>query len=88
MLEERAAAAAAEAAAGGKQNIAANVEGTHDHGEGSLSSWGSGEDGGSIEEYEYLNRFFQRYNKVFLDQQAIERERGRLDQVGAVIYSC
>lgn len=78
MLEEGAATAAA-AAAGGKEKLT-NVEGTHDHGEGSLSSWGSGEDGAPIEEYEYLSRFFQRYNKVFLDQRAIERERTRLDQ--------
>ena len=78
MLEEGAKEAAA--AAEEEKAKAKNVEGTHDHGEGSLSSWGSGEDGKAVEEYEYLNRFFQRYNKVFLDQQAIERERSRLDQ--------
>mmetsp|Transcript_14166 Transcript_14166/g.34091 ORF Transcript_14166/g.34091 Transcript_14166/m.34091 type:complete len:601 (-) Transcript_14166:185-1987(-) len=57
-----------------------SVEGTHDHGPGSLSSWGSGDDTKPVEEYEYLNRFFQRYNKVFMDQTAIDRERKRLDQ--------
>jgi hypothetical protein len=92
--EEEAAAAAELAAAAaaeeGKEMLAAgaaaagqgkvNAEGTHEHGAGSLSSWGSGADGTPLEEYEYLNRFFQRFNKVFLDQAAIERERGRLDQ--------
>ena len=91
--EERlAAAAATEAAAAGGQAMLIegakvfseaevdNVEGTHEHGKGSLSSWGSGDDGAPIHEHQYLNRFFQRFNKVFLDQRAIERERGRLDQ--------
>ena len=72
----------AEGAAAAKEGKTSspNAEGTHEHGEGSLSSWGSGDDGMPIEEFEYLNRFFQRYNKVFLDQQAILRERRRLDQ--------
>ena len=35
-------------------------------------------DGHVVEEWDYLNNFFKRYNKVLLDEQAIERERDRL----------
>ena len=38
----------------------------------------TGKDGQVVEEWDYLNNFFKRYNKVLLDEQAIERERDRL----------
>lgn len=44
----------------------------------SLQSASTGKDGQVIEEWDYLNNFFKRYNKVMLDVMAIERERDRL----------
>jgi len=43
-----------------------------------LQSSAAGKDGQPIEEWNYLDNFFQRYNKVFLDVMGIERERDRL----------
>jgi hypothetical protein len=43
-----------------------------------LQSSATGKDGQPIEEWNYLDNFFQRYNKVFLDVMGIERERDRL----------
>ena len=34
--------------------------------------------GNVVEEWDYLNNFFKRYNKVLLDNMAIHRERQRL----------
>ena len=44
----------------------------------SLQTSATGKDGQVVEEWDYLNNFFKRYNKVLLDEQAIERERDRL----------
>lgn len=44
----------------------------------SLQTSAAGKDGQSVEEWDYLNSFFKRYNKVLLDVHAIERERDRL----------
>merc|ERR1719446_480234 len=44
----------------------------------SLQLASAGKDGQVIEEWDYLNNFFKRYNKVLLDVMAIERERDRL----------
>ena len=38
----------------------------------------AGKDGAPIEEWNYLDHFFQRFNKVLLDVMGIERERERL----------
>merc|ERR550514_2000111 len=43
-----------------------------------LQSSAAGKDGQPVEEWNYLDNFFQRYNKVFLDVMGIERERDRL----------
>lgn len=43
-----------------------------------FSSWGADEEGNPVSEWDYLNRFFQRHNKVELDMAAVERERLRL----------
>ena len=43
-----------------------------------LQSSATGKDGQPIEEWNYLDNFFKRYNKVFLDVMGIERERDRL----------
>ena len=43
-----------------------------------LQTSATGKDGHVVEEWDYLNNFFKRYNKVLLDEQAIERERDRL----------
>jgi len=43
-----------------------------------LQTSATGKDGHVVEEWDYLNHFFKRYNKVLLDEQAIERERDRL----------
>ena len=44
----------------------------------SLQASAAGKDGAVIEEWNYLDNFFKRYNKVLLDVMAIERERDRL----------
>merc|ERR1719181_1309945 len=46
----------------------------------SLQTSAAGKDGQVVEEWDYLNNFFKRYNKVLLDEQAIERERDRLQR--------
>ena len=43
-----------------------------------LQSSAAGKDGQPIEEWNYLDNFFKRYNKVLLDVMGIERERDRL----------
>lgn len=43
-----------------------------------FSSWGADEEGNPVSEWDYLNRFFKRHNKVELDMAAVERERLRL----------
>jgi len=43
-----------------------------------LQSSAAGKDGQPIEEWNYLDNFFKRYNKVLLDVMGIERERERL----------
>ena len=45
---------------------------------GALSSYALGHDGRPVEEWNYLDTFFRRYNKALLDAAAIERERERL----------
>ena len=44
----------------------------------SLQTSAAGKDGAPVEEWNYLDNFFKRYNKVLLDVMAIERERDRL----------
>ena len=46
----------------------------------SLQTSATGKDGQVVEEWDYLNNFFKRYNKVLLDETAIERERDRLQR--------
>ena len=43
-----------------------------------LQSSAAGKDGMPIEEWNYLDNFFKRYNKLLLDVNGIERERERL----------
>ena len=43
-----------------------------------LQASAAGKDGAPIEEWNYLDQFFKRYNKVLLDVNGIERERERL----------
>lgn len=43
-----------------------------------FSSWGADEQGNPVSEWDYLNKFFLRHNKVELDKAAVERERLRL----------
>lgn len=45
-----------------------------------LSSAGLGADGQPVDEWDYLNRFFQRFNRVELDRLAIDKERARLER--------
>ena len=44
----------------------------------SLQTSASSKDGQPVEEWNYLDNFFKRYNKVLLDVMGIERERDRL----------
>ena len=53
----------------------------------SLQTSAAGKDGAPIEEWNYLDPFFQRYNKVLLDQMAIERERDRLSSENSDLRS-
>jgi len=46
----------------------------------SLQAFALDEEGKPVDEYDYLNNFFKRYNKVLLDVMAIKRERERLSQ--------
>ena len=48
---------------------------------------GVGPDGAPVEEWDYLNRFFKRFNKALLDKTAVEREAARLSQV-RLAWSC
>eukprot|EP00798_Chlamydomonas_sp_ICE-L_P003323 gene3323-13354_t len=43
-------------------------------------SAGLDEEGNEVEEWDYLNRFFKRYNKASLDKAAIDKERLRLQK--------
>ncbi len=52
-----------------------------------LQSSAAGKDGAPIEEWNYLDSFFQRYNKVLLDVMAIERERDRLSSENSDLRS-
>eukprot|EP00775_Hariotina_reticulata_P008068 gene8068-8263_t len=48
-----------------------------------LNTAGVDDEGRAVEEWDYLNRFFKRYNKVVLDVAAVDRERSRLTQENA-----
>jgi hypothetical protein len=50
-----------------------------------MSSWGSMPQApeAPVDEYEYMNRFFDRFNKVFLDTRAVDGERRRLAEENA-----
>ncbi|KAL6760063.1 flagellar associated protein [Haematococcus lacustris] len=43
--------------------------------------------GAEVEEWDYLNRFFRRYNKALLDKTAIDREKSRLEKENADLRS-
>jgi hypothetical protein len=43
--------------------------------------YGVDANGKVAEEWDYLNNFFKRYNKVLLDKTAVDREATRLSQV-------
>ena len=45
-----------------------------------LSSYALGPDGKPVEEWNYLDVFFKRYNKVLLDKWAITMEQNRVSQ--------
>ena len=78
-------AAAAAEKAEKEKDANEGVAGTFEHGRGSLSSWGSlpAFPNEPVDEYEYMNRFFDRYNKVFLDTRAVDGERERLAEENA-----
>lgn len=48
-----------------------------------LQAGATGRDGKHVEEWDYLNQMFKRYNKVLLDELAISREKARLEQENA-----
>merc|ERR1711988_818254 len=53
----------------------------------SLQTSATGKDGAVVEEWDYLNNFFKRYNKVLMDEFAIKREKGRLAQENSDLRS-
>ena len=78
--EKRKQSAGASTGAGAAERDTTSAEGTHEHGEGSLSSWGADASGAPVPEHEYLERFFDRRNRAFLSERAVDRERRRLDR--------
>ena len=48
-----------------------------------MSSYGVDGAGNVMEEWNYLNNFFKKHNKVLLDNLAIDKEHGRLSQENA-----
>uniref|UniRef100_A0A7S1SW74 Dynein regulatory complex subunit 2 n=1 Tax=Tetraselmis chuii TaxID=63592 RepID=A0A7S1SW74_9CHLO len=48
-----------------------------------LSSYGVDDSGKVIEEWDYLNKFFKRFNKVQIDEMAIAKEKERLEKENA-----
>lgn len=48
-----------------------------------MCSWGADENNTPVEEWDYLNRFLQRFNKVSLDKAAIDKESQRLSSENA-----
>jgi len=53
----------------------------------SLQTSAAGKDGQVVEEWDYLNSFFKRYNKVLLDVMAIDREKERLSHENSDLRS-
>ena len=51
------------------------------------SSSGVDEAGRDVEEWDYLNRFFKKFNKGMLDKCAIDKERQRLERENADLRS-
>ena len=85
LLETRRAEQEKENAKNANGNESSAAEGTFEHGPGSMSSWGSmpQDPEAPVDEYEYMNRFFDRFNKVFLDTRAVDGERRRLAEENA-----
>lgn len=69
-----AAAAAAEADQAGPSTSAAAAD------KPNFSSQGVDDQGRPVEEWDYLNRFFRKFNKVVLDKAAIDKEKARLQR--------
>mmetsp|Transcript_15982 Transcript_15982/g.34701 ORF Transcript_15982/g.34701 Transcript_15982/m.34701 type:complete len:512 (-) Transcript_15982:175-1710(-) len=62
-----------------KGGAAKEIVGPGADGKSILHAYGTTEIGEEVEEWDYLSRFHQRYNKVALDKAAIEKERARLN---------
>lgn len=45
-----------------------------------FSSWATDASGKEIEEWDYLNNFFKKFNKAMLDKAAVDKEKARLQQ--------
>ncbi|KAJ9524885.1 hypothetical protein QJQ45_002987 [Haematococcus lacustris] len=52
-----------------------------------MCAQGLDDTGAEVEEWDYLNRFFRRYNKALLDKTAIDREKSRLEKENADLRS-
>ena len=78
-----AAAAVARAAAEEAEALA----GPSDPNKPKLSSHGVDDNGKEVEEWDYLNRFFKRFNKALLDKTAIDKEKSRLEKENADLRS-
>lgn len=50
-------------------------------GDARLTSFATDGEGKDVEEWDYLNNFFKKFNKALLDKAAVDRERARLEQV-------
>jgi hypothetical protein len=45
-----------------------------------MHSYALGQDGAHVEEWNYLDNFFKKYNKVLLDKFALSKEREQLER--------
>lgn len=69
------------------QELAGEASVSASDGKVKMFSYGVDDDGKPVEEWDYLNRFFKRFNKALLDKTSIEKERTRLEKENADLRS-
>lgn len=71
------------------QELAGEAGGSSPHADGKakMFSYGVDDEGNLVEEWDYLNRFFKRFNKALLDKTSIDKERTRLEKENADLRS-
>ena len=71
------------------QELAGEIAGSSSQSDGKakMHSYGVDDEGKPVEEWDYLNRFFKRFNKALLDKTSIDKERSRLEKENADLRS-